>query len=211
MKKLVIIRHADFQRDDPTISDLNRPLSKQGQRDLLAVSSSLIQQGIRPDVIVTSPALRTRESSELIAKKMNLSQDQIVIEDRIYEAERSDLLHIVQALDNSYETVFLVGHNPGVSTLYHLLINQEVRSFSTSCAAVIDFKIDGWREASFKHASMAHYLMPKDLDAPKSLWWRLVFWQRSKIHKVELFGVFFIGLILIIGLIIFILRVSPSN
>ncbi len=66
-----------------------------------------------------SSALRT---AKLIAKKVKCDKA-ITPNQYIYEAHVNTLQEIVEYIYDNNNTVFLVGHNPGVSTLAYMLCN----------------------------------------------------------------------------------------
>lgn len=176
---------------------------------MLAMGAGLAKKGIRPDVIITSQAVRARESSEILAKKLGLDPDAIQVHEDIFEAERSELLRVVHSFDDSYQTVLLMGHNPGISALYKVLTDPKVPGFSTSCMAVIDLDVDHWSDSNFKNAEALDYLKPQDFTGDSfGPWQQIVMWGRQRVQKIELFAVFIIGLLLFIGLIFMVMNHS---
>ena len=199
MKKLVIIRHGEFLHRDPRVLDIDCPLTREGRKNISEVVSTLSGQGICPDLVLTSPARRAQETAEIFVKKMALSPDELSVNDSIYEAEQSQLLRLIHALDNSIETVVLIGHNPGVSALLRYLVDPAMSEVSPSSGAVIDLEVNHWRDASFRNVVQKQVISQTKKSHGNGLWRRFIIWRRKKIESVELFIVFLVGLILILG------------
>lgn len=71
-KQIILVRHARaVEREDWTGSDYNRPLTEDGEQSNQIVANYLRLIGIKPDMIVASPAARTRMTAEMIAKKFH--------------------------------------------------------------------------------------------------------------------------------------------
>jgi len=211
VKRLIIARHGQSEIGDPTVTDMTCLVTKSGCRDLARVANGLSKLNVCPDVVITSPAVRAQDSAKIFAKNLGVDPEHILVKEDIYQAERSSLFHLVHELDDSYDTVFLIGHNPGVSRLYHVLVNTDVESFGTSCAAVIDLDVESWKQVHFKNATLLSYLMPNDQEAPKGFWWRFVFWQRQKVLKIELFSAVLVGVAIILMVVYMIINQTINN
>jgi phosphohistidine phosphatase len=200
MKTLILVRHGDFQHKDPFVPDIGRPMTRKGRRDLHAVAGRFAALNIVPDLIVTSPARRTGETAEIFGKKAGLSRDQMKVNEDLFEAEKREILRIVHALDDSLDTVMLVGHDPAMTSLLHHLVNAEVYNLKFASFAVLN--ITGrWRDAAFGRAELVHLDVPK--PEPVKIGWkeRLACWKRERIQKIEIFSVFMFCLLLILAVV----------
>jgi phosphohistidine phosphatase len=70
MKTLFLIRHAKSSRDDPALPEKERPLNDRGMRDAPRMGERLVTQDVKPDLILSSPALRALATAEIIARKL---------------------------------------------------------------------------------------------------------------------------------------------
>jgi len=161
MKKLVIIRHAKSDWEDSSLDDYDRPLNKRGLCDAPFMGKYLHDKGLKPDLIMSSPAVRAVNTAELIAKEINY--DKIISPNQyIYEAFINTLQDIVSFIHDDNDTVFLVGHNPGVSALAYTLC--DLKENLPTCAIVeIDFECDSWMEVSKGNSTLVSYDFPKKL------------------------------------------------
>ena len=121
MKKIYIIRHAKSSWKDLNLDDFERPLNKRGQNDAPFMAKTLKKKGVKPDIIISSPALRAKTTAQIIAQEVGFKKSILYIE-KIYEAEVEDLYDVVRNIDEKYKTVFIIGHNPGLNMFVESLI-----------------------------------------------------------------------------------------
>jgi phosphohistidine phosphatase len=140
------------------MADLRRPLADRGRRDAPEVGRWLRAHVDRVDLVVCSPAERTRQTWQLVAEQL-LKPPKVHYDDRVYEASASRLSTVVSQLPEDARTVVLVGHNPGMSELVELLTG-EPREFKTSSIAVLATNAD-WAEADPGWASIAEFATPR--------------------------------------------------
>jgi phosphohistidine phosphatase len=147
MKSLFILRHAKALADAPDGQDISRALSDRGKRDAERVGKTLRKLELIPDLILCSPAVRTRETLEAVLDKLRTPQPIATnFDDAIYDATGGALVHVIRHVESS-DSVLLVGHNPGLEELLARLIspNGGVHiPLSTASLAAIEFPIDDW-------------------------------------------------------------------
>jgi phosphohistidine phosphatase len=161
MKKLVIIRHAKSDWDDTSLDDYDRTLNERGLKDAPFIGKFLYKKGLIPDFMLSSPATRAITTAELIAKEVGY-QKAITPNQYIYEAYVNTLQEIVSFIHDDNDTVFLVGHNPGVSSLAYMLSDLK-ESISTCATVEIDFDCDSWMDVSRENSTLISYDFPKKL------------------------------------------------
>ncbi len=116
MKKLYIIRHAKSSWKDSMLDDFDRPLNKRGQKDAPFMGKQLAKRGVQADMIISSPAVRAKTTAQIIAKELHFTKP-VVYEESIYEADVESLYQVLRSVDEKYNTVLLIGHNPGLNML----------------------------------------------------------------------------------------------
>src|SRR5512143_3988842 len=126
MKTLYLVRHAKSSRDDPTLPDRKRPLNDRGKRDAPAMAERLAGQGVKPDLILSSPAVRALATAQAFAKKFDYAITDLVEDDRLYATAADDLLDLIHELDDQQKRVMLFGHNPELTALAHRLSSEIV-------------------------------------------------------------------------------------
>jgi phosphohistidine phosphatase len=140
MKILTIVRHAKSSWNDTSLSDRKRPLNKRGERDAPIMGKRISDHGIRPSLIVTSPATRAWKTAKIIARELNYPKEFLQREDHLYLASRDEILDIIVAQDNGFNNLMVVGHNPGLTDLVNFL--QPGLTINLPTAGVVSVQID---------------------------------------------------------------------
>ena len=91
MKTLFLVRHAKSSRDDPSLPDRDRPLDDRGKQDGPKMGKRLAKRDVKPDLLLSSPALRALTTAQLIAEEIGYKLKDIVVDDRLYASERRRL------------------------------------------------------------------------------------------------------------------------
>ncbi|NOX62516.1 MAG: histidine phosphatase family protein [Chloroflexi bacterium] len=159
MKLLLLMRHAKSSWDPPYRSDFERPLAKRGLRDAPLMGEFLAETRYRPQLIISSPAMRARMTAERAAAAMNL-EDNLRFDDRIYLAAARDLLQVAAELPDDIERAMLVGHNPGFEDAVEALCRGSVR-MPTAAVACIALDIEHWRDIARAAGVLQWLLIPK--------------------------------------------------
>jgi phosphohistidine phosphatase len=145
MKTLFLVRHAKSSRDDPSLPDRDRPLDERGKQDAPTMGKRLAKRDVKPDLVVSSPALRALTTARLIAEEIGYKRKDIVVDDRLYASSPDDLVAVIRALDKKLDRVMLVGHNPEFSDLAHRL-SSEIGDMPTSAIAEFSFDTKAWSD-----------------------------------------------------------------
>ncbi|MBI1732568.1 MAG: histidine phosphatase family protein [Gammaproteobacteria bacterium] len=166
---LILMRHAKSDWPDEVRRDADRPLARRGERDAPRMGRWLRKNGLIPDKLISSPALRARATAEIVAEKLRIRKKRIVLDERIYEAGLRRLLEVVAGHGADSSTLLLIGHNPGLEELLlHLASDPVARNdrgklMTTAAAAVLEFR--GRIGAERRSARLLHLVRPKDLKA----------------------------------------------
>jgi len=161
MKTLFLIRHAKSSRDDPTLTDKDRPLTERGVRDASRLGQELAKRVAKPDLILSSPARRALATAETVARKLDYKRKDIVIEDRLYAATPDELLAVVHELDDNAKSVMLFAHNPELTELAHRLSGKTPR-MATCAVAEFEFDIKSWSNVGVQKRASYTLHNPKD-------------------------------------------------
>jgi len=143
MKTLFLVRHAKSSRDDPTLPDKERPLNDRGRRDAPRMGERLAKRDVKPDLILSSPAVRALATAEIVAKRLDYAIKDIVVDERLYGADPDDLLDVIHELGEKPKRVMLFGHNPEFAELAHRL-SSEITDLPTCAVAEFRFDIKSW-------------------------------------------------------------------
>lgn len=129
MHQLHLLRHAKSSWDDDA-DDHDRPLNRRGREAARAIGENLPKVVSGFDLVLCSSALRTRETAELALAGFKQGP-KILFEDGIYLASCNALLQRVRQLNDRYDTVMVIGHNPGLHELALALAAPDSVGFST--------------------------------------------------------------------------------
>ena len=164
MKTLFLLRHAKSSWKDESLPDFERPLNRRGKDAAERIGRYLKRELIVPELVLSSPALRARETIERVAKAAKWSPE-IRFDQRIYEAGGLRLLEVVSQIENERKTALLVGHNPGIEELL-MLLTGESKHVPTGALMQIDLKSSKWTNAAEKRAKLAWVIKPRKLPEP---------------------------------------------
>ena len=120
------MRHAKSDWHTGAQTDFDRPLNERGLRNASDMARWMRNELPRPDVILCSPAQRTRQTVLRVCAEWGLDADGVVWEPRIYEAPPGELLAVLGETDGAASTVLMVGHNPGTELLIRHLTDGMV-------------------------------------------------------------------------------------
>ena len=166
MNRLLLLRHAKSSWDDPSLADHERPLARRGHRAAESMAEHLRSSVQHPDLVLCSSALRTRETLDRMSKAFGDAE--VVVDDDLYGATGDLLLERLRGVADRFETVAIIGHNPGVHDLAIVLagsgagLGRMRAKFPTGALAVLAF--DGpWRELAPGDGRLEAFVTPKDL------------------------------------------------
>lgn len=103
----------------------------------------LAEREIKPDLLLSSPALRALATAEAIARRLDCRRKAIVVDDRLYACQADDLLEVIRTLGDKHKRVMLVGHNPELAELVCRL-SGEVTEMPTCAIAEFRFDTSSW-------------------------------------------------------------------
>ncbi len=161
MKKLLIIRHAKSDWNDPHMADFDRPLNARGEVNAPEMADRLLKKGLKPQLIVSSPANRAISTAMLFNKVLKLGKKNIIKESNIYEASSSDLLNIIGSFDDKYDFIALVGHNPGLTDLVLKLCHCDIYNIPTCGNVLLEFDFNEWKMVKKTPGKILFYDYPK--------------------------------------------------
>jgi phosphohistidine phosphatase len=166
-KRIVVVRHAKSSWDDPALADHDRPLARRGHKAVQRLRAHLELLGLRPDLVLCSSSVRTRETLEGIRPALGRHAD-VQIDRELYAADAEHLLDRLRSLNDQVLCVVLIGHNPGVAELTDLLVGhgdpterrQATDKFPTGAVATLSVTGD-WRELQPASATLDGYWQPR--------------------------------------------------
>ncbi len=165
-KTLSLLRHAKAVPGDHRMDDQSRPLSEVGREDVSVLGALCQEEKITFDYVLCSHAVRTRETAELLFQTHG-TEASIAYEERLYLATPGECLTAIQSANDAHHHVLLIGHNPGLHQLAHMLsahgkIKDELTlGFPTCAFLTLDFEISHWKDIAAEAGIAARYHTPK--------------------------------------------------
>ena len=153
MKTVTLFRHAKSgDKDNPAMKDFERPLAPRGLKAAPKMGKAMRERNLRPDLILCSPSVRTRQTLTLAEPEAWDAQPEVRFDERLYEASQQTLLKVLRELPNEIGHVMIVGHNPGLQELAAALTpagNPARQAFQeklpTAAVVSFDFDTERWR------------------------------------------------------------------
>jgi phosphohistidine phosphatase len=144
-RTLILLRHAKSVDPDPYPTDLERPLSPRGRRDAVAAGEWLREQGLEPDLVLCSTAVRTRATLEGLALRATAAP--VVFEHRLYLGPAHDTLDLLRDSAPDVSTLLVIGHNPTLSMLSDLLDPDALPDEGLATSGIAVHGVSGaWRD-----------------------------------------------------------------
>jgi phosphohistidine phosphatase len=166
MKTLLILRHGKSSWKFPDLPDHDRPLNSRGKRGAPLIGRKLAEEGMVPDVIISSSATRAHATAKKAAKASGY-RGEIGVESSLYGGGHTTYLNILRNQLDQYEKVLLVGHNPDVEQLVDILTGTEI-IMPTCALAHVSLILERWPDLnSNTKGKLVKIWRPKELIGEK--------------------------------------------
>lgn len=162
MLRLTLVRHAKAEPADSGQEDWDRPLAPRGLRDAPEVGQRLKGARRKPDLILSSPAVRAITTATIIARELGIAS-RLQQDERLYLASAEGLLAVVRELGRKAKHLMLVGHNPGLSEFADRISRDRALDNLPTCAVyTVEFDIPEFGALKWSSGANA------ELDYPKN-------------------------------------------
>jgi phosphohistidine phosphatase len=163
------MRHAKSDWSNPSLSDFDRPLAKRGLKDAPRIGMVLSRLDCMPDIIVSSPSLRTRQTVQLAALDHGYGGE-IQWEESLYGGSPYDYISALQSLPEDALRPLLVGHNPGIEEALGVLLTSASQGFArirmpTAGLALLITDLKRWSDTKPGTCTLRWFVVPKLLKA----------------------------------------------
>ena len=176
MLTLSIFRHAKSSWDDGRLKDADRPLNERGRAASPMMGQYMLREQLRPDLVLSSPSVRTRETCELAFAGFP-NPPELQFENVLYLASARTLLGRIRKAPETSRHLMLVGHNPGMHLLALELLgtarapradepaNQAdlKAKLPTGGLVVVEFDCATWADIGPGRGRLARFVAPRML------------------------------------------------
>lgn len=160
--RLTLVRHAKTEPGRSDQEDWDRPLEARGRRDAPEMARRMRRSGLKPDKVLSSPAIRALATATIMARELGVAAQKIQQDERLYLAAAKDILAIVKELGGRAKHLMLVGHNPGITDFADRISSERsIDNMPTGAVYTLQFEIEEWSELEWSSGIDA------ELDYPK--------------------------------------------
>ena len=160
MKKLYIMRHGKATHNFNDYKDIERNLVPKGIERTSVIATFIKNKNIEIDAIYVSPAQRTLQTMNIIAKELNINN--IIIEPLIYNARSEfELFDFIDNIDNEIDNVLIIGHNPTLCFFINNYIKPNIEHLPTSGTVGLSFDTSNWELIKTTKAKLEFIAFPK--------------------------------------------------
>jgi phosphohistidine phosphatase len=164
-KLLYLLRHAQSAEKQQGQADKDRELTPKGVKETFQIGAFMHREKIFPDVIYTSTAVRAGTTAQLIADTIKLDLGKIIADEELFQASVRTFMEFIQQLDNSYNSIMCIGHNPAISYLSEYLSKAEIGEMPTAGLVILKFPISNWEDIEEGNAEFIQLITPEILTA----------------------------------------------
>ena len=162
-RSLILIRHTKSSWTDFSLPDFDRPIKKDRVDDAIQMSSRLKSMDAEPDLIICSPAKRTRQTAEYFCDKLKYSKKDIWFDKRIYESTAEDVLQVIRETEANIKTLVVIGHNPSLTHLANMFAGNNIDEIPTTGVVWLEFNTTSWDIYKLTPGKLKAYLTPKTI------------------------------------------------
>ena len=163
VKNLFLVRHAEAELQAGDQRDFQRVLSPHGLKQVSLLGDFLKSTGVQFQVVFTSPSVRTVQTSKKILPYVN-SQVRLIEAEEFYEATVNTMCAAINRLDDLFENVIVVGHNPSISMLHDYLCSESVGGFMPATGVWLKLEVDQWSTTTQHIAELVDYYYPGKMN-----------------------------------------------
>ena len=163
MRRLTLLRHAKTEAQHSGQEDWDRMLEPRGLQDAPEMARRLRDRKLKPDRVITSPAVRALTTAQIFARELHLPATKLVQDERLYLASPKVIREVIRELGGKAHHLMIVGHNPGLTEFAERISDdREIDNMPTCAIYTLEFKLDEWSELEWDSGVNA------ELDYPKN-------------------------------------------
>jgi phosphohistidine phosphatase len=164
MRRLTLVRHAKADTPLPGQQDWDRVLDRRGQLDAPEMARRLRSRKLKPDLVLSSPAVRALSTASIMARELKVHADRIAQDERLYLADPKRIMEVVRELGGTAQHVMVFGHNPGITDCANRLsAGDHIDTLPTSGVFTARFAVDDWSQLEWESGLEAEFDYPRNL------------------------------------------------
>lgn len=147
MKTLYVVRHAKSSWKFDVI-DHERPLNDRGLNDAPRVAAHVASCMPKPDLVMSSDAMRAKTTSFFFAKAYNIPEEEIILDYSLYDFNGRDLVNVIRKCDDTVDCLMVFGHNNAMTNFVNTYGDKMIDNVPTCGFTAITFDIHHWKDMS---------------------------------------------------------------
>ena len=158
MKTLYIMRHGEKDISNPNIDDYDVKVTNKGIKDIKNVSKKLKEKGVMPDLLVASPAVRTKQTAEIVAKELGYTKN-IMYNEVLFQAFVTEVIESITYTFDNIEKLMIIGHNPSLTALGVNFVGLKDKILMGEVVK-IEFNCNSWTSIDSCNARLVYHIKP---------------------------------------------------
>lgn len=160
-RRLFIIRHGKSSWDNHGLDDADRPLADRGTRNAEEMANRLLEKGLVPDLILSSPANRALNTALIMLRTWDLEPGKLQIHDPLYMAYVKEIEQVVAEAPPEISQLAIFGHNPSFTLYANLFLDKALDNLPTAGVVIVTLESDGWKGIGRKNVKETYVDYPK--------------------------------------------------
>lgn len=160
---LYLLRHAESKEKQVGQDDHDRILTPRGMREALLMGHYMLKEKIKPDLILSSTAERSKATAGLVVDGLKWDDKKITYTDELYEASTRTFVNFINTFDDEFKNILCISHNPVISYVAEYLTKEEIGDMVPAGLVIIKFNLASWAEASEGLGEVENYIQPEML------------------------------------------------
>ena len=157
----MLVRHAKAVSRELSIPDFERSLLKKGRKDAKKIAGILKADGIKPDLLISSPANRALETAHIFGQELGYPIQKILIKENLYnDTTTQNILDMIRETNDRYSSIMIFGHNPSFDEFANYLVKNFNESIPPSGVMGIQLKNKIWKTVDRGTGTIKFYEYP---------------------------------------------------
>lgn len=163
VKNIFLIRHAEALLPEPGQRDFDRRLTETGRKQALLLGEHLRNLEVSIQAIYSSPSFRTLETTLQLTTQL-AEKPRLIEAEEFYAATEKLLIAAITRLDDLFESVCVVAHNPAAALVFEYFSGEYGRGYSPATCAWLQFELDSWNHISQGLAEVKDFYYPGSMS-----------------------------------------------
>ena len=160
-RNLFIIRHGKSSWDHEGLDDIDRPLAERGLRNADTMARRIVERGIVPELIFTSPASRALNTALIMARIWDLPPSNLQIHTDLYMAYVKEIDDVVSLAPDDITNLAIYGHNPSFTIYANKYLGQSLDNLPTAGLVIVTLESESWKGIGPSHVKETYIDYPK--------------------------------------------------